>query len=341
MTYDGTANLERLYASLMALRYPRVRWHLLVVENGSERDALAWFSEHAPEVRVIVPGENTGYAGGNALGMREALAAGVDYVAVVTQDTAVDPDWLWALVEVAERRPDAGAVQPKILRTDAGGRPVIHTWGNQLHFLGIGWVGGDGLPDQPLEVRSIPYASGAGALFRVRALRAVGVFDPALFMYHEDSDLSWRLRLAGWEILLAPLAVMYHDWSFERGSAKLYFIERNRLINLMTHYRLRTLAVLLPAALLFEATVLLWALRRRWLGRRLALYAYFLRPRAWRHLGQKRAEVQSIRRSTDQAVTASMTGRIDASFLRSRLLDAVLNPLLDAYWRLVRPLIRW
>src|SRR5207244_377430 len=83
------------------------------------------------------------------------------------------------------------------LRREASGRTVLHSRGNELHYLGVGFVGGDGEPDRPLDVAPIAYASGAGALYRASALRQVGTFDAAMFMYHEDSDLGWRLRVAG------------------------------------------------------------------------------------------------------------------------------------------------
>ncbi len=341
VTYDGGQYLDRLYTSLRRLRYPRERYSLLVVDNGLDRAALQWFTEHAPDVRVLVPGENTGYAGGAALGMLAALAGGADYVGVVTQDTVLDSEWLRELVSVAEGYPNAGAIQPKILRLDKGGRAVIHTWGNQLHFLGVGYVGGDGQPDRTLEVQSIPYASGAGVLYRASALRDVGVFDPALFMYHEDSDLSWRLRLAGWEVLLAPRAVMYHDYEFKRSRTKFYYIERNRLINLLTHYRLRTLALIVPALLLFEPIVLLYALREGWLWKRLGVYGFLLRPQTWKYLRRKRREVQSIRRVPDRAIAAHITGRIESRVIQSPILSRVVNPLFDAYWRAVRNVIAW
>ena len=169
VTYYGITHLERLWATLRTQRYPAERWHMIVIENGPDRAAARWFGEHAPGVRVIVPGGNTGYAGGNALGMREALAAGVDYVMIATQDTHLEPDALLALVDVAEANPAAGAVQPKLLRREPDGRVVVHSRGNELHYLGVGFVGGDGEPDRPLDVRSIAYASGAGVLYRARA----------------------------------------------------------------------------------------------------------------------------------------------------------------------------
>ena len=279
VTYNGLRYLDTLYTAIRNLRYPRERYFLLVIDNGPNHEAQQWFAANAPGVRVIVPGKNTGYAGGNAIGMEEALGAGVDYVAIVTQDTQLDAFWLQALVDVAQRYPKAGAIQPKILRRDSSGQSVIHTWGTQLHFLGVGYVGGDGLPDRALEIGPIPSASGAGVLYRANALREVGLFDATFFMYHEDVDLSWRLRLAGWEILLMPDAVMFHDYEFAPNAAKFYYLERNRLINILTHYRLRTLALIVPAFILFEALTLFYALWAGWFWKRLTVYGFFLKSR--------------------------------------------------------------
>jgi len=343
VTFYGTTHLERVWASLRAQRYPAERWRLIVVENGPDRAAARWFGEQAPGVQVIVPGDNTGYAGGNALGMREALAAGAEYVVIITQDTHLEPEVLPALVEVAEAHPTAGAVQPKLLRPDLAGRVVVHSRGNELHYLGVGFVGGDGEPDRPLDVCPIAYASGAGVLYRARALRQVGAFDPVLFMYHEDSDLGWRLRLAGWDALLAPRAVVHHDYDFARPAwrRKWYYVERNRWINVLTHYRAATLALLAPALLAFEPVGLLYAARHGWLGERLAVYGFFLRPATWRYLRGKRRFVQALRRRPDRALVPWLSSRFTFGPVATTSVRWVLDPVFAAYWRIVRRLIAW
>ena len=343
VTFDGTRHLERLWASLCAQRYPAERWRLIVVENGPERRAARWFSERAPDVQALVPGGNTGYAGGNALGMQQALAAGADYVVVVTQDTHLEPDVLAALVDVAEARPAAGAVQPKLLRREPDGRVVIHSRGNALHYLGVGFVGGDGEPDRALDVRPIAYASGAAVLYRAAALRAVGTFDPALFMYHEDSDLGWRLRLAGWDCLLAPAAVVHHDYDFARPAwkRKWYYVERNRLINVLTHYRAATLALLAPALLAFEPVGLLYAARHGWLGERLAVYGFFARPTSWRYLARKRRAVQALRRRRDRDLVPFLSARFAFGPVATAAVRFILDPVFAAYWSVVSRLIVW
>jgi GT2 family glycosyltransferase len=341
VTYYDTRYLERLYATIEAQRYPRHRRRLIVVENGPGRAAARWFAEHAPDAEVIVPGDNTGYAGGNALGMQRALEEGAAYVAIVTQDTYLEPDWLRALVDVAQSRPRAGAVQPKIMRRDETGAAVIHTRGNELHFLGVGFVGGDGEPDRELEVTSICYASGAGVLYRSAALREVGVFDPALFMYHEDSDLSWRMRLAGWDVVLAPQAVMHHDYDFSRSARKFHYVERNRLVNVVTHYHAGTLALLAPALLLFEPVTLAYALKSGWLRERLGVYAFFLRPRTWRYLAAKRRAVQRLRRVPDRALAPLLTARFNFGPLATAPVRRIVDPFFAAYWSIARRLITW
>jgi len=343
VTFDGTRHLERLWASLRGQRYPAERWRLIVVENGPEHLAARWFTERAPEVSVLVPGTNTGYAGGNALGMQQALASGADYVVVVTPDTHLEPEALAALVDVAESRPEAGAVQPKLLRREPDGRVVIHSRGNALHYLGVGFVGGDGEPDRPLAVQPIAYASGAAALYRAAALRVVGTLDPALFMYHEDSDLGWRLRLAGWECLLAPAAVVYHEYDFARPAwtRKWHYVERNRLINVLTHYRAATLALLAPALLAFEPVGLLYAARRGWLGERLAVYGFLARPSTWRYLAAKRRAVQALRRRRDRDLVPLLCARFAFGPVATPAVRWVLDPVFAAYWWIVSRLIVW
>jgi GT2 family glycosyltransferase len=343
VTYDAVKYLERLWASLAGQRYPEDRWRLIVVDNSPDASAARWFGERAPGVRVLVPGRNTGYAGGNALGMREALTAGADYVVIVTQDTLPAPDALAALVATAESNPTAGAVQPKLLRPAGDGGVVIHSRGNELHYLGVGFVGGDGEPDHALDVQPIAYASGAAVLYRARALREVGTFDPDLFMYHEDSDLGWRLRLAGWEALLAPAAVVQHDYDFARPGwrRKFYYVERNRLINVLTHYRVGTLALLAPALVAFEPVGLLYAARSGWLGERLAVYGFFVRPSAWRYVAAKRRAVQALRRRRDRDLVGWLTSRFAFGPVATAAVRLVLDPVFTAYWRVVRPLIVW
>jgi GT2 family glycosyltransferase len=87
----------------------------------------------------------------------------------------------------------------------------------------------EGQYDQPEEVFS---GCGASLLLRREMLEDVGLFDDDLFMYYEDTDLSWRARLRGWKVLYAPSAIVRHihcGTTVEWSPLFLYLIERNRL----------------------------------------------------------------------------------------------------------------
>ena len=74
---------------------------------------------------------------------------------------------------------------------------------------------------------------GAAVCLRTEALRDVGVFDDRFFMYYEDTDLSWRLRAAGWSIRYVPDAVVRHLHSASAVEWSPFFtfhVERNRLL---------------------------------------------------------------------------------------------------------------
>ena len=93
----------------------------------------------------------------------------------------------------------------------------------------------------------VTVGSGACLLVPARRFREVGGFWEAMFLYCEDTDLCWRLRLAGLRILVCPEARVRHDYDFGRNASKLYHLERNRLLMLAANYELSTLARLAPA----------------------------------------------------------------------------------------------
>jgi len=95
-------------------------------------------------------------------------------------------------------------------------------------------------------------------LIRTSCLRAIGNLDEELFAYHEDLEFSWRARLAGWRVLLAPESVVWHKYEFSRSVQKWYWMERNRFLVTGWLYSIPTLIVLLPALIVTELA--LWLL---------------------------------------------------------------------------------
>ncbi len=354
LSFDGGQMTIDCLDSLLATQWPADRMQIVLVDNGSLDDVAQRVRAHYPQVQLLEPMENLGFAGGCNLGMR--LPGEHRYVALVNNDATVDPGWLQPLVQVAESAPDIGAVSAKMLfadrylgievaapgaaritRNDARDlgvrvsavridgvradarvsfdegfygpelpnadydeeiarwssargsmriaivpdaalpsvvslrlsspvpRVVTLTTETEQHTVHVGkdreWVdirpgesfdvinnvgsnlyrngyGGDrgflerdlGQYETPAEV----FAWCGGAVLLKRAyLDQVGLFDEHLFLYYEDTDLSWRGRLQGWRYVYEPSSLVRHRHaaSSVAGSPTFrFYTERNRLL---------------------------------------------------------------------------------------------------------------
>ncbi len=345
LTYNGKQYLPELFESLAKTQYTKP-WELIVVDNASTdgtADFVGKFEIRNSKFEIIRNAENLGFAEGNNVGIRKALADGAEYIILLNQDTVVTPDWLSELVRVAESDETIGAVQARLMLADK--KDVVNSLGNETHFLGFGYAGGYSgtyhLKPITYNLREITYASGAAVLYRAKALLTVGLFDESLWMYHDDLDLGWRLWRAGWKNVLAPESVVYHKYEFSRSIKKYYYMERNRFLVLFENYSWRTLALIFPAFIVMELGLFLKAIVSEWGQEKLRAYAYFFRPSTWRLITQKRKEKQKFFRRPEQELLSHFTGVIAFQDIQSPVLQYLVNPLLSIYWRMIRSVIWW
>jgi len=340
VTYEAEAFLEDCFGSLRRSDTSGLDLEVIAVDNGSRDATVRGMRERFPEVTLVENGRNLGFAAGNNVGIRLALGHGADFVYLLNPDTEVTPGFLIEALAVTRERPDAGAVQSLLLL--AGERELVNTAGNAAHFLGLGYCTrfrepAGSVPDGPTE---IAFASGASVLIRAQALRESGLFDEELFLYHEDFDLGWRLRLAGWTSLLAPRSVVFHKYEFSRNPEKYYLLERNRALVLLKNLRWRNLLVLAPALLAAEVGLAAVALRGGWFRQKVRAWGHLLTPAAWRHIRAGRAAQRSIRRVEDAEIARLWTGEVVFEGLAGPWLDRIANPAMRVVWRLLRPLVR-
>lgn len=228
LTCNGREHLEECLGSL--LKQTWLEREIILVLNGSTDGSARMVGERFGEaVRLIELPENIGYTGGNNAGLRAARG---EYVAVLNDDTRADPGWLEAMVETLERRPECGLAACKILSYR---RPeIIDNAGHLIYrdgtFRGRGRLERDrGQYDREEEVLA---PSGCAFLVRRAALEESGFFDEDFFIYGDDADLSLRIRLAGWQAVYVPSAVVYHKYSATTGAyspLKAFLVERNRI----------------------------------------------------------------------------------------------------------------
>jgi GT2 family glycosyltransferase len=229
VTWQGA---HLLPGCLESLRRQTASHTVLVVDNGSTDDTEQLLADRFPEVDVVQTGANLGFAGGVQAGLD---AARTPFVALLNNDAMAEPGWLAALLAAAEAHPEAAAVTSRMLLQDTE-PPLLNNTGVVLTDTDYG-------ADRDLradagtrtEADSVFGFSGGAALLRLDAVRAVGGFPTRFFLYYEDTDLSWRLRLAGWDIRYEPAAVVRHAHSAtvdQTSDRFAFFNERNRLLML-------------------------------------------------------------------------------------------------------------
>lgn len=167
-----------------------------------------------PPLVLIHTGGNLGFAGGNNVGLRYALARGdADYVWLLNNDTVVAPDALATMVarvEAGERVGMAGAKllyydEPRRVQAIAGG--LLTPWQGLATHLGSDEQDDHSRWTDPVEVDVV---LGACLLVRRTLIEEVGLLDEEYFMYSEEMDWCWRARRRGWKLIYAPGSVVWH-----------------------------------------------------------------------------------------------------------------------------------
>ena len=305
--HDSADALPETLPALLAQLGPADE--LVVVDNASSDGSAALARSLAPGAAVIETGENLGFAAGCHVG---ADASSAPLLLFLNPDAVPAAGCLDALRACAFTQPAWGAWQAVV--TMHGGTQV-NTAGNYVHFLGFGWAGDLDAPVASVDARprEVGFASGAALVVRRTAWEACGGFDPRYFMYGEDLDLSLRLRLAGWECGVEPAAQVDHDYTFTKGDYKWFYLERNRWWTLVGVYPGVLLALLLPALLLFELSLLVAAWRGGWLRAKLRSQAAVVRELP--AMVARRRSVQATRRVSARRFADGLTTSLDSPHL--------------------------
>lgn len=259
INYNGTENTLACLASLEQVAIEDFNLHVVIIDNASKEPFKVNSSSFKNfSATVITNKHNLGFSGGHNVGMKFALAHGADYVIVLNNDTVVDKRLIIGLVEAAEAHANAGIIAPKIYfakgyeyhkdryKKEELGKVIwyaggVMDWANLLaSHRGVDEV--DHGQFDTLEETA--FASGCCMLVKKEVLEKVGLFDERYFLYYEDNDLNQRAKHAGFKILYAPAAKLWHKNAGSAGGSgsvlQDYFISRNRLLFGYTYAPVRT-----------------------------------------------------------------------------------------------------
>jgi GT2 family glycosyltransferase len=301
---------------------------LVVVDNDSDDGTAEAVAALAPAARIVRSGRNLGFAGGCNAGA--AVARG-DLLVILNPDAAPLPGFGEAI-----RRPcieERGWAAWQALVADEGGTR-INSAGNPVHFTGIVWAGGHGQPiDAAPGACEVPALSGACLAIPRANWDAVGGFAERFFLYHEDVDLSLRLRLAGGTLGIEPGAVVDHEYEFGAREHKWRWLERNRWAFLIRVYPASLLALLAPALIATELALIPASIAAGWGRQKLAAIGEVLRwlPRLLR----ERRQLQATRTVSAIEFAAWLTPDLNSPFIPSLASSLPARLLLRTYWRLV------
>jgi GT2 family glycosyltransferase len=225
-------------AALQDMRAARDDAHAAIQDARATRDAAG------VAVELIENPRNLGYAGGNNVGIRAALARDADFVWILNNDATVEPETLAHLLATAARHPRAAGVGGKVLRADRPGTIWVAwgrvTWRQSL----IALVGADAADDGRFDGEHVvPWIPGTSILLRGTALGAIGLFEEEYFAYHEDVEWAARAHAAGWELWYTGAARTIHAVHGSSGGAghyggfRKYLSARNSILYAKRHGR--------------------------------------------------------------------------------------------------------
>lgn len=327
--YDSdAAELRQAIDSLLAQTRPARE--ILLLDNGPGGKRAEELDGYAPTLRTIACEANLGYGGAVNLAARESDS---EYLLCMNPDAVAAVDCCERLVEVADGDRRTALVGAQVLLPDGS----CNAGENPLHPTGISTSGRYGEPREQSPPRDVAVVSGACCLLRRQALLDLGGFLERLFLYYEDVDLAWRIRIAGLNVVYCPAATAVHGYEFGRRERKWFLLERNRLLCVLGNYEARTLVLLAPLLALTELGLLLVAARGGWLGQKLAAYRSLARNGGW--LPAQRRAIAATRRRDDAELLRLFDDRLDSALLpgaSSALANAVCVPYLSLLRRLLR-----
>ncbi|HZY10836.1 MAG TPA: glycosyltransferase family 2 protein [Bacteroidota bacterium] len=225
--YNSAQFLQNCLKSIFS-QTPPFQLEVIVVDNASTDNSVSLIRQHYPQTKIISNEENKGFACGNNQGICQSLG---QYILLLNPDTVVLDPALERLVDYIEATPDVGAVGPKIFNLDGSlqrtGVSFPSVWNLivEVFFLDVIFPKSRlfgrhrRLYEDPNQINEVDYVQGSCLLIRKNILDDIGSLDESFFIFFEETDLCFRLKKAGWNVLYFPDASIIH---YGRGGLGYY-----------------------------------------------------------------------------------------------------------------------
>ncbi|MCB0533928.1 MAG: bifunctional riboflavin kinase/FAD synthetase [Lewinellaceae bacterium] len=299
LNYNTREHLERF---LPAVVQHSGQAEIVVADNGSPDDSIAFVRKQYPAIKVLDLRENYGFARGYNVALDQVKS---DYYIILNSDVEVTPGWLEPILEEMRNNPAIAVAQPKILAWyDKKRFEYAGAAGGWIDYLGYPFCRGRifsrneedlGQYDSPQECF---WASGAAFFIRAELYHKFGGFDGDYFAHNEEIDLCWRLKRAGYQVWCFPQSVVYHlgGGTLEYENPRKVFLNfRNSLFSLLKNEPVGKLLWLLPARLVLDGLAALrFALKGQFRAIRAIAAAHFSFYKNFRHTLRKRRAAAEV-----------------------------------------------
>lgn len=231
LNYNGLPFLKGCLKTVRSQTYKNIE--IIVVDNNSTDGSQRYIRRQSDVVLIENP-ENYGYARANNIGVKKATG---EFVLILNNDTELNPNTIEELVNCYEEKSILSPLQLNLKNKHK----------SEVLCLGMG-VDIFGYPyDIKLNPNKIFYADGAAIFMKKKDFVKIGGFDEKLFIFFEDTDLSWRARLYGYQIKQCITSVVYHYGGgyLEYGENKKKYVtskfrryqnEKNAIRNIIKNY---------------------------------------------------------------------------------------------------------
>ncbi len=331
VNYNGMSTLPGTIKALRNPPYDQLK--IIVLDNKSMDGSREWLQTNYPDIECLCLDSNIGVAGA-----REVLLNYVDtdYILFLDNDITLEKNTLSELMKVMRSVPRLAICHPEIC--DPNDDWAFHYNGGWIHYLGA-YISREKATDNRPEYELFDIVSGAAMLVDRIAALAIGGFDQDYFFNWEDGDFVSRLVLAGYRVSNVPHAVVQHIGK-PRGTSKAYYMVRNRWFFMLKLYSWKTLILITPALLAFEALSAIFMLFK---GEFLVyLRANWDALKALPEILKKRAVFQKNKVVKDRDWLKAGEIYISQSAMqRQPLVSMLMKPvqfLFSGYWAIVRPL---
>ena len=255
--YNGESHLDELIENLVNQTYKKIE--IITIDNNSTDNSLELLkvlSKGKTFLRIFSNKKNEGYCGGCNKGIENAYG---EFLLFLSQDRIMNNDWIEKIVDEVNKNEKTGCVIGKVEREGASSPEYGHSY----DVYGAVLINGS-------PVESNLFFGGGTVLIRKKILDEIGGFDPEFFIYQEDVDICWRIRLSGNKIKIVENAICQNkgggisDTFYDSDKFqikfdselvnvpiyKFYYSQKNRIRTMLKNYSMKNVCKRIPISIM-------------------------------------------------------------------------------------------